>query len=242
MLQLALIGLVAGLFSALFGVGGGILVVPLLVLVARYGEREAAGTSLAAIGVTALAGTVAYGLLGRVHVGDGLLVGLPAAAGAVAGTALQQRLPLRALALGFAALLVVVAGLLFFDAEPSLAAGGTAIAALLGVAAGVLAGLFGVGGGILFVPTLVALGLSHLDAEATSLLAILPTVAAGAWRQERYGNLRRVPALAIGVASLPGVAVGVALAESVPEETLQRLFALLMVGVAAQIAWRARRK
>jgi uncharacterized membrane protein YfcA len=105
----------------------------------------------------------------------------------------------------------------------------------------VLAGLFGVGGGILFVPTLVALGLSQLDAEATSLLAILPTVAAGAWRQERYGNFRARPALAVGIASLPGVAAGVAVAESLPEETLQQLFALLMALVAAQIGWRARR-
>jgi len=237
---LVVIGLVAGLFSALFGVGGGILVVPLLVLVARYGEREAAATSLGAIGVTAFAGTIAYAFLGRVHVDEAALVGLPAAAGAVAGTALQQRLPRRALSLLFAALLVVVAGLLFFDAEPTLNTGGAAIAAVLGLAAGVLAGLFGIGGGILFVPTLVALGLSHLDAEATSLLAILPTVAAGAWRQARYGNFRPGPALAVGLASLPGVAVGVALAESIPEETLQRLFALLMAGVAAQLAWRWR--
>ena len=115
------------------------------------------------------------------------------------------------------------------------------LAVALGFAAGVLAGLFGVGGGILFVPTLVALGLSHLDAEATSLLAILPTVAAGAWRQERYGNFRRVPALVVGLGSLPGVALGVALAESLPEETLQRLFALLMAAVAAHLAWRVRR-
>jgi uncharacterized membrane protein YfcA len=240
-LQLALIGLVAGLFSALFGVGGGILVVPLLVLVARFGEREAAATSLAAIGVTALAGTIAYALLGRVHVDDAALVGLPAAAGAVAGTAIQQRLSRRGLSLLFAALLLTVAALLYFDAEPSLAESGAPVAVLLGAAAGVVAGVFGVGGGILFVPTLVALGLSHLDAEATSLLAILPTVAAGAWRQERYGNLQRMPALVVGLGSLPGVAAGVALAESLPEETLQRLFALLMAGVAAHLAWRVRR-
>jgi uncharacterized membrane protein YfcA len=240
-LQLALIGLVAGIFSALFGVGGGILVVPLLVLVARFSEREAAATSLGAIGVTALAGTIAYALLGRVHLDDAALVGVPAAAGAVAGTAIQQRLPRDVLSLLFAALLLAVAALLFFDAEPSLEGAGTAVAVLLGAAAGVVAGVFGVGGGILFVPTLVALGLSHLDAEATSLLAILPTVAAGAWRQDRYGNLRWTAALVVGLGSLPGVALGVALAEALPEETLQRLFALLMAGVAAHLAWRARR-
>ena len=116
-----------------------------------------------------------------------------------------------------------------------------ALAVVLGLLAGVLAGLFGVGGGILFVPTLIALGLSQLDAEATSLLAILPTVAAGAWRQTRYGNVRWRVALALGLASVPGTAVGVWVAESLPETTLRRLFALLMLGVAMQLAWRSQR-
>jgi uncharacterized membrane protein YfcA len=107
--RLVLIGLVAGFFSALFGVGGGILIVPLLVLAAGYGERSAAGTSLAAIGITALAGAAVYAALGRVHVMEAAAIGLPAAFGAVAGTALQQRVPRRALTLLFAALLVVVA-------------------------------------------------------------------------------------------------------------------------------------
>ena len=116
-----------------------------------------------------------------------------------------------------------------------------ALALLLGLAAGVLAGFFGVGGGILFVPTLVALGLSQLEAEATSLLAILPTVAVGAWRQRRYGNVRLRSALVLGVTSIAGAVVGVEIATSLPEETLRRLFAVLLLGVAAQLAWRARR-
>jgi uncharacterized protein len=107
--RLVLIGLVAGFFSALFGVGGGILIVPLLVLLAAFPEREAAGTSLGAIGIIAFVGTVAYGFRGEVDFGYAALVGLPAAAGAVVGVAVQQRLPVRALTLGFAALLVVVA-------------------------------------------------------------------------------------------------------------------------------------
>ena len=116
-----------------------------------------------------------------------------------------------------------------------------ALALLLGLAAGVLSGFFGVGGGILFVPTLVALGLSQLEAEATSLLAILPTVAVGAWRQRRYGNVRLRSALVLGVTSIAGAVVGVEIATSLPEETLRRLFAVLLLGVAAQLAWRARR-
>jgi len=114
-------------------------------------------------------------------------------------------------------------------------------ALLLGFAAGLLAGFFGVGGGILFVPTLVGLGLSQLDAEATSLLAILPTVAAGAWRQQRYGNVRWRSALVLGLASIGGVATGVQIATSLSEDTLRQLFAFLLLGVAAQLAWRARR-
>jgi uncharacterized protein len=99
----------------------------------------------------------------------------------------------------------------------------------------------GVGGGILFVPTLLALGLSQLHAEATSLLAILPTVVAGTWRQHGYGNVRWRAAAVLGVASIGGVEGGAFLAESLPEHVLRKLFAALMLAVAAQIAWRARR-
>ena len=112
----------------------------------------------------------------------------------------------------------------------------------LGLMAGVFAGLFGVGGGILFVPALaLGLGLSQIEAEASSLLAILPTVAAGAWRQHRYGNVRWRVAFVLGVAAIPGVEAGVAIAKALPEETLRRLFGVLVLAVAAQLAWRALR-
>jgi uncharacterized membrane protein YfcA len=114
-------------------------------------------------------------------------------------------------------------------------------AVALGVAAGVLSGMFGVGGGILFVPILLALGLTQLNAEATSLLAILPTVAAGLWRQQRYGNVLWRTSLVLGVASVAGVAGGIRIATSLNEDLLQKLFAVLLLGVAAQLAWRARR-
>ena len=117
---------------------------------------------------------------------------------------------------------------------------GTIILGLaLGFAGGLLAGLFGVGGGILFVPALVGLGLGQLDAEATSLLAILPAVAAGAWRQRGYGNVRFRQALVIGLASIVGVQAGVLVATSISEDLLRRLFGLLLLGVAAQLAYRA---
>jgi uncharacterized protein len=108
-LTLVVIGLVAGVFSALFGIGGGLIIVPLLLLVARMSERPAMATSLGAIGVTALAGVVGYTLTGRVRPAEAALVGIPAALGAVVGAALQQRLPRRALSLLFAALLAGIA-------------------------------------------------------------------------------------------------------------------------------------
>jgi uncharacterized membrane protein YfcA len=121
---------------------------------------------------------------------------------------------------------------------------GVALLAIgLGLLAGILAGLFGVGGGILFVPTLtLGLGLTQLHAEASSLLAIIPTVAAGTWRQQRYGNVRWRAAIVIGLAAVGGVEAGVALAESLPEGVLERLFGALMLVVAAQVAWRAWRR
>jgi uncharacterized protein len=114
------------------------------------------------------------------------------------------------------------------------------LAVVLGVLAGLLAGLFGVGGGILFVPTLTWLGLSQLHAEATSLLAIIPTVIVGVWRHHEYGNVRWRSALVIGFASVGATVGGAQLAESLPESTLRRLFAVLLLVTAAQIAWRAR--
>jgi uncharacterized protein len=108
-LKLAAIGLVAGLFSALFGVGGGIVIVPLLVLVAGFDGKVATGTSLAAIGITALAGSIFYAIEGHVDVGHAALVGLPAAGGAVVGSVIQQRVSARALSFAFAGLLAAIA-------------------------------------------------------------------------------------------------------------------------------------
>jgi uncharacterized membrane protein YfcA len=117
-----------------------------------------------------------------------------------------------------------------------------AVAVALGLVAGVFAGLFGVGGGILFVPTLtLALGLDQLHAQATSLAAMLPVVAIGTWNQRRYGNVRLRPAIVLGLGGVAGVLAGGLLAESLPDQVLERLFGVLLLGVAAQLAWRASR-
>jgi uncharacterized membrane protein YfcA len=108
-LKLALIGTAAGAFSGLFGVGGGTVIVPLLVLWLGYGEREATGTSMAAIVLIAMFAVVLQTAYGNVDAAKAALVGVPALGGAVAGTALQQRLPERAISLIFAVLLYVIA-------------------------------------------------------------------------------------------------------------------------------------
>ncbi|HET6569913.1 MAG TPA: sulfite exporter TauE/SafE family protein [Solirubrobacterales bacterium] len=109
-LKLAAIGTLAGVFSGLFGVGGGTVIVPLLIFWLGYGERLATGTSLGAIVLIGLLGTLAQGgLYGNVHLATGLLLAIPAVLGVLAGTAIQQRISQRAVSLLFAALLVAVA-------------------------------------------------------------------------------------------------------------------------------------
>ncbi len=116
-------------------------------------------------------------------------------------------------------------------------------AILIGVVAGVLAGMLGIGGGALFVPALVAfVGLSQVDAEATSLLAIVPVAAVGAWRQRSYGNLRLKDAAVLGMLAVPGAVGGVALVNALPERTVEVAFAGLQLFVAWQLIRRTAKK
>lgn len=249
MLRLIAIGLAAGLLGAILGVGGGIVILPLLVYLFHYDQRQAAGTSLGAIAFTATFAAILYAIQGHQHPAEAALLGIPAGFGVLAGTALQQRLPLRLLSLLFAALVLVVGlrllepGWFGFHEVQHRSTWVYALALAIGCAGGVLAGLFGIGGGILFVPTFVLLlTLSQIDAAATSLLAMLPATYLGAWRQARYGNLVARASVVIGVSSIAGVAGGIAIAERTPEGTLRRVFGAFLLLTAAQIAWRARRR
>jgi uncharacterized membrane protein YfcA len=110
---------------------------------------------------------------------------------------------------------------------------------LIGIAAGLVAGMLGVGGGILFVPGLVIFRhLSQVDAEATSLLAIVPTAIVGSWRQHRYGNLRLRDGLVMGALAAPGAVGGVALVNVLPERAVKVAFAALMLFVAVRLVRR----
>jgi uncharacterized membrane protein YfcA len=116
-------------------------------------------------------------------------------------------------------------------------------ALVLGFGAGILSGLFGVGGGILFVPTLaLVVGLTQIDAQATSLAAMIPVVFFGAWQQQRAGNVRWKVGIAVGLASIVGVVGGAALATSLDEDLLRKLFAAFLLFVAAQLVWSTRQR
>jgi uncharacterized protein len=116
-------------------------------------------------------------------------------------------------------------------------------AVLVGVAAGLVAGMLGVGGGVLFVPGLVLfLGLAQVDAEATSLLAIIPVALVGAANQHRYGNVRLRDALVLGALAIPAAILGVAIVNAIPQRTVEVLFAFLMLYVAGQMVRRALRE
>jgi uncharacterized membrane protein YfcA len=110
----------------------------------------------------------------------------------------------------------------------------------VGLLAGVIAGLLGIGGGALFVPALVFfVGLEQLEAQATSLLAIVPVAVVGAWRQHRYGNLRLREGVQVGVLAVGGAFAGVAISNAVPERALEIAFACLILFIAAQLVRRA---
>jgi uncharacterized membrane protein YfcA len=248
LLSLAGIGLVAGLLSALFGVGGGVIVVPALVALQAFALKEATATSLLAIGFTAVFGGLRYGISGDVHFLDAVLIGVPAMLGVTFGTTLQRRLSTRMLHLGFAVVAAVTGVKLltgvggFESHSSSITASHLALVGALGILAGILSGLFGVGGGIVFVPALtLGVGLSQLHAEATSLVAMIPVVGLGAYRQYRQGLVRVDVSVAVGLTSIPGVLAGAAIATSLADDTLKKAFGAFLCVIAVQMALRGRR-
>ncbi|WP_249012316.1 sulfite exporter TauE/SafE family protein [Conexibacter sp. DBS9H8] len=241
-----LIGFAAGAFSGLFGVGGGSVVVPGALTLPHVNERQAAAASLLAITVMALVGAGFQAAYGHVHPIDSALVGLPAMAGVLAGTALQQRIRPASIRSGFAALLIVIGLVTIAGLTPSQGQAttvGLLLAGLVGVGAGVIAGLLGVGGGAMFVPALVLFaGLTQLSAEGSSLLAIVPVSLLGTVRQHRYGNLKLALAGPIALGAIPGALGGVAVANLLPERLLSVLFGLLLLWIAVRLLQRGRRR
>lgn len=243
LLRAVLVGLGAGFLSGLFGVGGGILMVPALVMVMHLDQRLAHGTSLAAVVPIAMSSTLSYAISGEVDWAVAGLLALGAIGGAVLGTKLLHSLPERVLGWAFAALLVATAVRLLLDQGD--AAGRAPISVIgavalvgTGLASGVLAGLLGVGGGIIMVPVMVVgFDMSAALAKGTSLAVIIPTAIMGTWRNWKKGNV----AIATGVvAGLAGVvsAFGAGLLSVEMSDALSNgLFAALLIVVAVRMIW-----
>ncbi len=244
-LKYVFIGLLAGLLSGLFGVGGGTVIVPLLVLLCGFDQRRAAGTSLAAIVPTAIVGVVSYAVAGSVSWLAALLLAVGAVGGAQLGTWLLPRLPLRVLQWGFVGFLLVVVVNLFLvipsrDADLVLDWGTGAALLAVGVVTGVLAGLLGVGGGIVVVPALILLfDASDLIAKGTSLLMMIPTAISGT-----VGNVKRhnadLPAAAwVALGACVTTVLGAHLARILDPQVATPLFAVFVIVIAVQLALKA---
>lgn len=242
------IGLGAGFLSGMFGVGGGVVLVPALVLLLGYGQRMAAGTSLAAIVPTATVGVISYAAAGDVQWVAALILAGGAVVGAQIGTWLLPRVPVRALQFAFAVFMLAVVVALFLvvpsrGAEFVVDVGTGAVLLLLGLVTGVLSGLLGVGGGVIVVPALMLLiGTSDLVARGTSLLMMIPTALSGTVGNLRRSNVNIVGAAIIGVSACTTTALGAWLARSIDPLTGNIIFAVFLVAIAIQLVVRAVRR
>lgn len=239
------IGLVAGLLSGLFGVGGGTVIVPLLVLALRFDQRLAAGTSLAAIVPTATVGVISYAVHGSVAWIPALILAAGAVVGAQIGTWLLPRLSITLLRWAFVGFLVLVI-ISLFVVIPSRESvleltWGTGIGlVVLGVVTGIIAGLIGVGGGIIVVPALMVLfGTSDLVAKGTSLLMMIPTAVSGTIGNVRRKNVDLVAAASVGLAACTTTALGAWIATLIDPALGNALFAVFLVVITVQMAVRA---
>ncbi|MBD3940277.1 sulfite exporter TauE/SafE family protein [Microbacterium sp. NEAU-LLC] len=245
------IGLVAGVLSGLFGVGGGTVIVPFLVLFLHFDQRLAAGTSLAAIVPTATVGVISYAVTGSVAWIPALLLAAGAVVGAQIGTWLLPRLSLTVLRWAFVGFLAAVIVSLFLvipsrDAELILTWWSGLALVVVGVGTGILSGLIGVGGGIIVVPVLMVLfGTSDLVAKGTSLLMMIPAAISGTVGNIRRGNVDLVAAAVVGVAACTTTALGAWIATLIDPFVGNVLFALYLAFIAVQMglrAWRGRRR
>ena len=243
---LALVGVIGGVLSGAFGVGGGILMVPLLIGLAKMNQRQAAATSLLAIVPTAIAGSATYLIAGQVDVFAALFLGIGGVVGSLYGTRLLKQLPLGVLRWGFIVLLVVVAIRMVLvipdrssgHLEPSVLAALGLVA--MGLFVGVASGLFGIGGGVIAVPALIAVfGLGDLIAKGTSLLFMIPTAVTGSVNNMRNGLVDVRAGLIVGVAATVASFGGAALAFVMSPAVSSYLFAALLLVSAVQLTVRA---
>lgn len=253
-MRLGAVGVLGGFVAGVFGVGGGIIMVPLLVLVARMDQRRASATSLLAIIPTAIAGALTWAVSGHVNLLVALVTALGGVLGGWIGARLLHRLPLSALRWAFLVLLVLVAVRLAMvaptrGAEVTLAPGLLLGLAALGILTGITSGLFGVGGGVVMVPMFIAgFGMSDLLAKGTSLAVMIPTAVSGSVANLRRGTTSLREGLVVGLPATITAILGAWCATLLSAMVANWLFVGLMaVGIgqltvrAIRADWAARR-
>lgn len=238
---LSLIGLAGGFLSGVFGIGGGVLMVPMLVAFAKMDQRSASITSLAAIVPTSIAGSLGYLARGEVNLLAGLFIAVGAVGGAFIGTALLARFSVAALRWMFIALLLVISARMLLvipqrtdDVQIDMF---VALAALgLGLFIGTASGLFGIGGGAIAVPALVLLfGTSDLVAKGTSMLIMIPTSVAGTIGNAIRRRVDYPSAIAVGVMATIATFGGIAVAVWMSPQLSNILFTAIMLLAISQL-------
>jgi hypothetical protein len=231
-----LIGLLAGIFGGLVGLGGGVVMIPLMVGIMKMGQHRAHGTSLVVLVFTGLAGTITYAMKGSVDIVASALLASTAIFTARAGARFAHALPEWKLKKSFGAFLIVVSSLLLLkpylvrNAGPAAGWIKVVVLSLTGVLTGFLSGMMGVGGGTIMVPAMVlVLGMDQHTAQGTSLLSMVPAGASGAYTHRRLGNVdtHALSGLIPGV--LIGTFFGGSLAHVLQESTLRLIFAAVLI-------------
>ena len=242
-----LVGLAAGLLSGIFGVGGGILIVPGLVFFAKMDQRRAHGTSLAAVLPISISSLITYWSHNHVDWPVALFLAIGAVAGALLGTKLLKTVKHEVLSMSFAAVLIVSAVRLYWSTSGS---GRDQLTLLIcialiavGVATGVLAGLLGVGGGVIMIPAMmVLLGLPNVIAKGTSLAVIIPTAITGTFRNRSASNVDMRAAVIVGVGGIFSAIAGGWISARLSESLSNALFATLLVVVAGRLVFQESRR
>lgn len=246
-----LIGFGVGAFSGAFGVGGGIILVPVLVLLFHMQQKNAQATSLVMVVFAATAGFVTYAVTDFVAWLPAVFILAGGLIGSLLGSSVVRRTSDVRLQIGFGLLLVAVAIRMLWPTQDLSTTGLPALSIVVvlayvasGIAMGVLSALFGIGGGIILIPIVVTFfGFSQQLAAGTSLAVMAPIALLGAWRQSRTGATDWSTGLRFGIASVPGGVVGAAVAVSVSGTVVRTAFALVLVLVALRMlreGWRGR--
>lgn len=239
---LVTIGVGSGVLSGLFGVGGGIVIVPLLTLLLGFAQKRAQATSLAAIVLTAAAGALSYLGAGQVLVAPAALIAVGGVAGSFVGAAAVHRMSDRQVRVVFSVVILVVAVRMLVGVEPAASGEYTMTAAAAagflaaGLVMGALSAMVGLGGGFVIVPILVLLfAVSPQTAQGTSLLVMVPISLVGAWRNSTHGYTDWRAGLLLGAGGVVGSPLGARVALALPSDVLQRLFGVLLVVVGARM-------